>query len=100
MRYRIRRIAVHQTALVVAILYGFLALVITPLFYLVSRFNPEGETVPLFALLLFPVVYALIVYVVAAIGCWLYNLIAGWVGGIEFVLEERPEAQIPSSVRT
>ena len=100
MRYRISRVAVHQTALVMAILYGVLALVVVPFVFLAGRMAVEGSRFPAFMLVLLPLVYALFAYVFTAIACWLYNLIAGWVGGIELTLDPRPDAEIPASVRT
>ena len=34
-----------------------------------------------------PFFYAVFGYVFAAIGCWLYNLTAGWTGGVALTLE-------------
>jgi hypothetical protein len=34
-----------------------------------------------------PIVYGIFGYIFAAIGCWLYNVVASWTGGIELTLE-------------
>jgi hypothetical protein len=38
-------------------------------------------------LIIGPIVYGIFGYVFTAIGCWLYNLIAGWTGGMVLTLE-------------
>ena len=86
MQYRIRRFEIHSTALTVAILYFVLAVLIVPIVYLASR-NAPGEALPGFTFVLGPFLYAVFGYVFAAIGCWLYNIVAGWAGGIALTLE-------------
>ena len=86
MQYRIRRFEIHSTALTVAILYFVLAVLIVPIIYLASR-NAPGEALPGFTFVLGPFLYAVFGYVFAAIGCWLYNIVAGWSGGVALTLE-------------
>lgn len=87
MQYRIRRFGIQSTALTAGVLYFVLALIIAPLFYLVSSNAPEGERLPGIAFVIGPFFYAVIGYVGTAIGCWLYNMIAGWSGGVSLTLE-------------
>ena len=85
MRYRISRIAVHQTALVLAVFYGVIALVAMPFIYLGSR---AGVTpFPGYLAVVIPPVYALFGYIFGALACWIYNVVARWVGGVELVME-------------
>jgi hypothetical protein len=84
-RYRITRIAVHQTALVLAVFYGLIAIVAIPFFFLASRAGAE-TMFPGYLAVIIPPVYALLGYICGAIGCWLYNLVAGWTGGVEMEL--------------
>ncbi|MGH7651732.1 MAG: hypothetical protein ACREMS_07800 [Gemmatimonadaceae bacterium] len=86
MRYRLTHLGVHQTALIVAIIYFILALIFTPLVYLIARRAPTGGLPPV-VMLLAPVFYAVFGYIVSAIGCALYNLVASWAGGIALTLE-------------
>jgi hypothetical protein len=85
-QYRIRRFGIQSTALTVGILYFVIALVFMPFFYLATRGDARGA-LPGFAFLLGPFIYAVIGYLIAALGSWLYNLIAGWSGGVAFTLE-------------
>ena len=86
MQYRIRRFGIQSTALTVGILYFVLALLFLPFLYLATR-NAPGEQMPGIAFVLGPFIYAVVGYVFTAIGCWLYNLIAGWSGGVALTLE-------------
>lgn len=87
MQYRIRRFGIQSTALTVGILYFVLALVLVPFFFLATRNVPSDQALPGIAFVLGPFFYAVIGYVFTAIGCWFYNLIAGWSGGIALTLE-------------
>lgn len=86
MRYRLTRFGVHPTALIVAIIYFVLAIALVPIFYLASK-NAPGGALPPVALIIGPIAYGVVGYVFTAIGCWLYNLVATWTGGIALTLE-------------
>ena len=86
MDYRIRRFGIHSTALTVAVMYFVLAVVIVPFLYLATR-NAPAEALPGFVFVVGPFFYAAMGYVFTAIGCWLYNNIAGWIGGVTLTLE-------------
>jgi hypothetical protein len=88
MIYRLTRLAAHQTARVVGLVYFIVALILAPLFYLVSRANPT-EALPVWIIVAGPILYGALAYVFTAVGCVLYNVVAGRVGGIEFTLDER-----------
>lgn len=88
MQYRIRRFGVQTTALTVGIVYFFVALILVPFFFMASQNGPPEKALPGIAFVLGPFIYAVIGYVGTAIGCWLYNLVAGWSGGVSFTLEQ------------
>jgi hypothetical protein len=85
-RQRLRRFSIHQTALTVAALYFLLSIIIVPFVYFASRMSATPGFSGVLAIFI-PVLYAVFGYVFTAIGCWIYNLIAGWSGGIEVELE-------------
>jgi hypothetical protein len=88
MVHRLTHFSVGQTAKVLGFLYALIGLVLVPIFILAGILSPEEER-PFgvgFALLL-PILYGLVGFVGTAIGCALYNFIAGKVGGIELSLE-------------
>ncbi len=86
MRYRIKRFGAHSTASTVAILYFILAVIFVPIIYFASQANPNGK-LPTIILILGPVGYAVFGYIITAIMCGLYNMIASWSGGIAMTLE-------------
>jgi hypothetical protein len=85
-QYRIRRFGIQSTALTVGILYFVLALLLVPILYFTTGGALRGAMPPVM-LLLIPFIYAVVGYIAAAISCWLYNIVAGWSGGIAFTLE-------------
>ncbi|HEV7839885.1 MAG TPA: hypothetical protein VGO75_17570 [Gemmatimonadaceae bacterium] len=87
MDYRIKRFGIASTALTVAMIYFVLGLIIAPLVFMVSRNAPADQKLPGLIFVLGPFFYAVFGYVFAAIGCWLYNIIAGWTGGVALTLE-------------
>lgn len=85
---RIRRINPVQLATVTGVIYGLLGFLITPLVFIGSmfsgsRFPPLGVGLALFM----PIIYGLIGAVGTFIAALVYNLVAGWVGGVEFDIE-------------
>lgn len=89
--HRIRRIAPLQAAKIAAVLYGVIGLIFFPFFLLISRFSSAG-TGPWsgmgmgFAIAV-PLLYAAFGFVGTLIAAALYNVVAGWVGGIEVEIE-------------
>jgi ABC-type dipeptide/oligopeptide/nickel transport system permease component len=85
MTNRVVHVSVHQTAKIVAILYTLMALVFVPIGVLFAL--RQGQEVSWRLLVLVPLLYGLASYVFGAVACWLYNVVAGVVGGIEFTVE-------------
>lgn len=90
MRKRIVRISPLQAGKVFAVLYGLISISMT----LMAGLSPHlGSTTTqpfpwgLFALM--PVAYVVAGFIFTDFAAWLYNLVAGWTGGIEFVMEEK-----------
>jgi uncharacterized membrane protein YGL010W len=100
MTKRLKRIAPLKCGLVTGILYGLFSLIFIPIILLsvgLSLLAPQHTTNGLgqglgivFALLLslfIPVLYAVMGGLMGMLMAWLYNVIASWVGGIEFEVE-------------
>lgn len=84
MNQRIVRIAPWSAARIFGIMYFVMGLVFLPFFALPGMLG-GGEAVRLgmgLAIAL-PVLYGVIGFLGTAFFAWLYNVIAGWVGGIE-----------------
>jgi hypothetical protein len=80
---QIRRFGVGQTAKVVAVLYALMGLVFAPIFMITSMFAPKETGFGTGFAIALPIIYGVCGFIFTAIGCAVYNLVAGWVGGIE-----------------
>lgn len=92
MQYRIRRIDPMQAAKMATVLYLVLGLILVPIFMLASMAAPTGTGFGIGFSILVPFIYAAFGFVFTLIGAALYNLVAGWVGGIELELEGPAQA--------
>ncbi len=90
MAQRIARFTVGQTAKVIGILYGLMGLVFVPIFLFISAVAPEGQSFGVGFALAMPILYGVLGFVFAALGCLLYNWVAGWAGGIEVDFGDAP----------
>jgi hypothetical protein len=101
---RIRRLGVVKTATVAAVVYLLLtSIIVLPLVLIGASAGPitftdqSGRTVsmevPIGILLLAPILYAGIGWVLTAIACLIYNLAAAITGGAELeIVQDRPAA--------
>jgi hypothetical protein len=84
---QIRRFGIGQTAKVIGVLYALMGVVFIPFVLISTMFAPkEARFGTAFALAL-PILYGVFGFIFTAIGCAIYNLVAGWVGGVEVELE-------------
>lgn len=88
MKRRIRRFDPLQTGKVLGALYALLGLVFLPFFWLMKSMMPEGGGFLMGFGLLMPVVYGVFGLVFGAIGAMIYNVVAGFTGGLELDIEE------------
>jgi hypothetical protein len=92
----IRRMGVLSVAKLQGVLYALLGLIVGAVFALFSLFGAalgsgtESHSmfgaIGLSAIILFPIVYGLIGFVAGLLVAALYNLVAGFVGGVEIEL--------------
>ena len=100
MTKRLKKIAPLQLGKMLAVTYGLLSLVFVPFFLLFSAIAsmvPKVEggppMLPMMVgmgvgfLIIAPIVYTVIGFVTGVIGAFVYNLVAGWIGGIEVEVE-------------
>jgi hypothetical protein len=92
----IRRVEPMSCAKVTGVLYAILGIVIGAGISLFSSMagmvgNPKHAAAAgvfgLFAVIFFPIMYGVAGFVSTLIGAWLYNIVAGLVGGIELDLQ-------------
>jgi hypothetical protein len=82
---RLVRIAPLQAGKVSAVLYGMMSRFFVP-FLMLSAFFGAKNAMPGWVIwmpLLFIPVYVIAGFLMSMLMAWLYNLIAGWIGGIE-----------------
>jgi drug/metabolite transporter (DMT)-like permease len=92
-RVRVRRFGVIQTANTVAMLYliiiGIIAVPVALIGLLVGvAGQPAGYSALL--IILAPILYAIFGWLFAALACLIYNLSAGWIGGVEVTVIDAP----------
>lgn len=96
---RVRSINVVQFALMYGIICAVLGIIVGLLLAFSFMVAPGvlSETgmpnIGALAIVLFPIIYAIILFIYGFIGgliiAGLYNLVAGWIGGVEVQLEPR-----------
>jgi len=83
MKKQIINVSSIQTAKVFALLYFVLSLPLIGFMAISFSFAP-GPKMPIGFLIVFPFLYAIFGFIFTALSAWIYNLVAGWVGGIEY----------------
>lgn len=85
MKQQIERLSPHQNAKVFGVLMavGSLAFVIP--FFLVALFAvPTEQAPPAWFILLFPLIYLVLGYLMVVVACAIYNFMFRYIGGIEY----------------
>ena len=106
MTKRLASVAPLQCGIVLAVLYGLLALVFVPFLLLVAILAPHdgvnsglpvggGTAVMVVLAVVLPIMYAFFGFIGGFIAAAIYNLVAGWTGGLELTFVDVPPA-IPS----
>ncbi len=85
---RIRRIGVLQMAKIMAITYALISLIvfIPMMLFMMVAGGSSGAGVSAIAMLFAPILYGIAGFIGGAIGAFIYNIVAGWVGGMEIEL--------------
>jgi hypothetical protein len=84
MKQQVARFSPHQNGKVFAVLMAVSALVFLVPFFLFASLSGQQEAAPFFLILLFPVIYLVLGYIMVVIGCAVYNFMFKFIGGIEF----------------
>ena len=95
MSKQLTRIAPWQAGKVFAFIYFVLSLFLVIPFALINSALPSNVPGPHFGIGFFvalPFLYAICGLIFVPIGCWIYNLAARFVGGIEITVVEKLDA--------
>ncbi|MBC7994061.1 MAG: hypothetical protein H7Z15_12565 [Rhizobacter sp.] len=65
-------------------------IVVVPIMLIMSSFMPGEAKLSSLAMLMLPLVYLVFGYIMTVIGCAFYNLVARFVGGIEYESSSNP----------
>lgn len=96
----IKKFSPHKTALTLACVMALSSLILifpmSMMFMALPMMGPNGSTVspsmPFSMLIIMPVIYLIIGYIMTLIGALIYNVVAKFTGGIQFELvEDTPE---------
>jgi uncharacterized membrane protein YkgB len=91
MKKQIKRVSLVQNAKVVAAIYLVLSLPLLAIVLIAgSRMNQFGTSLGMLVFMV--LVYVGCGFLFTLIGAWVYNLVAGVVGGFEFTTEEITQA--------
>ncbi len=72
-----------------AAIYALFSIIIIPFMLLAAIFGPKGNGgISVIMAIVFPLLYVVIGFIGGIIGAFIYNLVAGWIGGIEMDFEE------------
>lgn len=83
MKKQIINISPFQTAKVFAVLYFVMTLPFIALMAIMFSFSPNQGPGMGFLIVL-PFAYLIFGFIFTVLAAWVYNLVAGWVGGIEY----------------
>ena len=90
MKIRIKRISPLQAGKMLAIIYALFCVVIVPIMLLAAVFAPKGSGgFPMIMIVVMSVIYIVGGFIGGVIGAFVYNLVAGWIGGMEMDFEEQ-----------
>ena len=84
---RINRVSPLQLGKISAVIYGFLSILILP-FIIFSIVVSKKTGFGMFLIVLIPICYVFMGFIMAIITAGIYNVAAKWVGGIEVELED------------
>ena len=104
--HRIKSVGVLSVAKISGLCYGAMGLIFVPFFLLIGVIGSVagkqqgapgaafGAAFGLIFAVLMPFIYGLFGFLFGALGAWIYNLVAGWVGGIELELQPVANPQV------
>ncbi len=95
---RLKNIAPVQLAIVMGVMYALIgviiALLMSPFMALMATLGGGAHNSAPFAgmgmvgaLILFPIMYGILGFIGGALSAFVYNIVAGWTGGVQLTLE-------------
>ncbi|MCK5528392.1 MAG: hypothetical protein KAI74_01805 [Kiritimatiellae bacterium] len=98
MKKQISRISVDQTSKVIAILYVIFSLLYSLIGIFMIVFGGPEMKIMGGIYIFMPILMGIFGFIFVALGCWIYNLVAGKFGGIEFEVKDmQNESFVPET---
>ena len=83
-----------QAAKVIGVMYFLVGLIFSPIVIFVILRDPDSVVssgIALLIALILPFIYAIASFTITPIVCWIYNKVAGRIGGLEITIREAAE---------
>lgn len=93
MKKQIVKVSVTQSAKVLAVLYMVMSIPIVVVLAAIGMLGGGGSA--LLAVVLTPLIYGVVAFLGAGLAAWLYNVVANWVGGLEYSTKD--VAEVPAN---
>lgn len=90
MKKQIVKVSVTQSAKVLAVLYMVISIPIVVVLGAIGLLGGGGSA--LLVVILAPLIYGVVAFLGAGLAAWLYNVVANWVGGLEYSTKDVTEA--------
>ena len=91
MKQQVSRLSPHQNGKVFGVLGAVTSLIFLVPVFLIASLAGAGQSMPLWGIIILPILYLIIGYIATVIGCAIYNVVTPMIGGIEY------ESNAPSS---
>lgn len=89
MKIRVKRIAPLQAGKMLAVIYALFSVIAIPFLLLGALAGTRGGGGPALTMaIVFPLLYIVGGFIGGIIGAFIYNIVAGWIGGMEMEFEE------------
>jgi membrane protein YdbS with pleckstrin-like domain len=89
MKQQVSRLSPHQNGKVFAVLMAISSLIfLIPAILIMASTMPGGAGPTWMMLLLMPLMYLVLVYIMVSLSCLIYNAVFKFIGGIEFETED------------
>lgn len=93
---KVKKIGVLQTSLISAIIFFFLSLIlVVPMILIMGIAGVFSDNMGFASggliMIFMPIIYAVMAFLMTALWCWMYNVVAKRIGGIEIEVEVMEE---------
>jgi hypothetical protein len=88
---RLTRIGPLRAGIVLGVLYALLALLFLPFLFVAMMISREAAMIGIGFAIAMPILYGVMGFIGGVIAAAVYNLVAGWTGGLEFEIVDESQ---------